>query len=109
MSPRANDRPASAPPALAVLTLLGLVGCTSIGDLGRLQQGAVTPGIHDWVGRDAALHAGAPVSAYNLTEDERTLRDLAFPLIEPSYDRQRWDAVIYEYGVNRLFRRDQWA
>jgi hypothetical protein len=54
------------------------------------------------------LHAGAPISAYNLTDAERTLRDLAFPLIEPPYDRQRWDAVVYEYGTKRSFRRELW-
>ncbi|MFZ2066132.1 MAG: hypothetical protein WAV27_09140 [Xanthobacteraceae bacterium] len=44
-----------------------------------------------------------------MTEDERALRDLAFPLIEPPYERQRWDAVIYEYGIDRLMRRDVWV
>ncbi len=44
-----------------------------------------------------------------MTDDERTLRDLAFPLIEPSYDRQRWDAVVYEYGTKRSFQRELWA
>ena len=111
MSPRANERRASALPRLpplAIVALLVLAGCSSIGDFGRLQPALVTDDIHAWVGRDAARHAGAPVSAYHLTDDERTLRDLAFPLIEPPYDRQRWDAVIYEYGINRLFRRDLW-
>jgi hypothetical protein len=114
MSPRANDRRERASPRLphlpplAILALLALPGCSSIGDFGRLQPALVTDDIHAWVGRDAARDAGAPVSAYNLTDDERTLRDLAFPLIEPPYDRQRWDAVIYEYGINRLFRRDLW-
>ncbi len=111
MSPRVNDRRASVLPRLpplVILALLVLPGCSSIGDFGRLQSALVTDDIHAWVGRDAARRAGAPVSAYNLTDDERTLRDLAFPLIEPPYDRQRWDAVIYEYGINRLFQRDLW-
>ena len=88
--------------------LAGLAGCSSIGDFGQLQPALVTDGIHDWVGRDAARHAGDPVSAIPLTDDERALRDLAFPLIEPSYDRQRWNAVVYEYGIDRRFRRDLW-
>jgi hypothetical protein len=94
---------------LTVLALLALGGCSSTGDFGRLRPDLVTDDIHAWVGRDAARNAGAPVSAYNLTDDERTLRDLAFPLIEPPYDRQRWDAVIYEYGINRKFRHDPWV
>jgi hypothetical protein len=89
--------------------MLLVSGCTSIGDLGRLQSPLVTDDIHAWVGQEAAAHAGAPVSINNLTDDERTLRDLAFPLIEPPYDRVRWDAVVYEYGQKRAFRRDLWT
>ncbi len=89
---------------MAVLALLALSGCSSIGDLGALDPHPVADGIHDWVGQEAALRNGAPISAYNLTDDEHTLRDLAFPLIEPPYDRQRWDAVVYEWGDKRKFR-----
>ncbi len=89
--------------------MLLVSGCTSIGDFGRLQSPLVTDDIHAWVGQEAAAHAGTPVSVNNLTDDERTLRDLAFPLIEPPYDRVRWDAVVYEYGQKRAFRRDLWA
>ena len=81
------------------LLLLVLSGCTSIGDFGRCKTALVTDNIHAWVGQEAAASVGAPISLYNLTDEERTLRDLAFPLIEPPYDRQRWDAVVYEYGV----------
>jgi len=94
---------------LAVLALVLLPGCSSIGDFGRLQPAIVTDDIHAWVGQEAAANAGAPVSLYNLTDDERTLRDLAFPLIEPPYDRQRWDAVLYEYGTKHEFRRELWT
>ncbi len=95
-------------PFLAILALLALPACSSVGDFGRLQQEIVTDDIHAWVGWDAAVHAGAPISTYNLTEDEQALRDLAFALIEPPYDRIRWDAVIYEYGTKREFRRALW-
>jgi hypothetical protein len=36
-----------------------------------------------------------------LTDDERLLRDLAYPLIEPPYDRGRWDSLMLEYGIRR--------
>ena len=109
MLPRADCRRTKYP-ALAVLILLLLLpGCSSIGDFGRLQPQIVTDDIHAWVGRDAAAHAGAPISTYNLTEDEQALRDLAFALIEPSYDRIRWDAVVYEYGTKREFRSALWT
>ena len=108
MSPRIRFTPAIKPPFALLATLL-VSGCTSIGDFGRLQSPLVTDDIHAWVGQEAAAHAGAPVSVNNLTDDERTLRDLAFPLIEPPYDRVRWDAVVYEYGQKRAFRRDLWT
>jgi len=61
-----------------------------------------TPG----VGQEAAIRTGAPISLNNLIDDERILRDLAFPPIEPPYDRIRWDAVVYGYGQKREFRRN---
>jgi hypothetical protein len=94
--------------ALAVLAFVVLSGCSSIGDLGQLDPTPVSDGIHDWVGQQAAARGGAPISAFNLTDDEHTLRDLAFPLIEPPYDRQRWDAVVYEWGDKHSFQRALW-
>jgi hypothetical protein len=96
-------------PAIATLAVLIVSGCSSTGDFGRLRDDLATDDIHAWVGRDVATAVGAPVSQNDLTDDERTLRDLAFPLIEPPYDRQRWDAVLYEYGYKQFFRRELWA
>jgi len=91
-----------------LFVLPALARCTSIGDFGRLERPFITDNIHDWVGQEAATRAGALISLDNLTEDERTLRDLAFPLIVPPYDRQRWDAVLYEYGVKHEFLNSLW-
>jgi len=96
-------------PPLAMLALLFLGNCSSIADFGRLRSDLVADDIHAWVGEDAAQSVGAPVSLNNLTEDELALRDLAFPLIEPPYDRIRWDAVLYEYGVQHSLRREEWV
>jgi hypothetical protein len=98
-----------APRPSALLTLLLLGGCTSVGDLGRLQQPLVADNIHAWVGQEAATHVGAPISSNNLTDDERTLRDLAYPLIEPPYDRRRWDEVLYEYGLQQRAGDTLWV
>jgi hypothetical protein len=89
--------------ALAAFALLG--GCgTPNGDFGRVQPYLVRDDIHDWIGPAAAARQGAVPSAYELTDDERELRDLAFPLIEPPYDRQRWDNVLREYGLAGNYR-----
>jgi hypothetical protein len=85
--------------SLAGALLLG--GCVTNGDFGRVRPELVNDDIHDWIGRDAVASIGAPASEYPFTDDERRLRDLAFPLIEPPYDRNRFDSVAREYGLGR--------
>ena len=82
--------------AFAVLSLLG--GCGN-GDFAEVLPTLVRDDIHDWVALDAT--AGQPTwpSRFGLTDDERQLRDLAYPLIEPPYNRQQWYSVFGEYGV----------
>ena len=87
--------------ALALPLLLG--ACAANGDFGRLKPGLVADDIHGWVGRDAARAVGVPVSQYPLTDEERQLRDLGYPLIEPPFDRARWYAIVNEYGVSHYF------
>jgi hypothetical protein len=95
-------------PVLAVFAVLALASCSSLGDLGYVDHPAVADNIHAWVGQEAAAHVGAPISLANLSEDERTLRDEAFPLIQPAYTRGRWDQVVYDYGQKRDFQRSLW-
>jgi len=88
--------------ALALPLLLGACAAAQ-GDFGRLKTSVVADDIHGWVGRDAARAVGAPVSQYPLTDEERTLRDLAYPLIELPFDRARWYSIVHEYGVSHHF------
>lgn len=88
--------------AMAVTALLA--GCAN-GDFGEVNQTLVTDGIHDWIGRDA--NAPKPGSTFEYTDDERALRDLAYPLIEPPYDRQKWYSVAGEYGLVRFTMEDR--
>lgn len=81
---------------MLMLLPLMLAGCAN-GDFGEVQPYLVTEGIHDWVGRDS----GAPPSTFAYTDDERALRDLAYPLIEPPFSRQRWYSIAGEYGLIR--------
>jgi hypothetical protein len=87
----------------AALCALIYIGCANA-DFGRVRASIWTDGIHAWVGRDAARRAGAPISQFYLTEDEILLRDLAYPLIEPPYDRQRWYSVLGEWGMTHYFK-----
>ncbi|MBI4276034.1 MAG: hypothetical protein HY659_15170 [Rhizobiales bacterium] len=92
----------AAPGIVTVCGLFLLAGC-AYGDFGRLRPLLVEDDIHAWVGADAARAYGQPISPYELTDPERKLRDLAFPLIQPPYDRQRWYSVLSEYGILRNF------
>ena len=79
------------------LAMLGaLTGCSTTGDFGEVRPMLVRDDIHDWVGRDATF--GIP-SQFELTDDERQLRDLAYPLIQAPYDRQQPYSVAMEYGA----------
>jgi len=91
----------------ALFCLIILFGCPN-GDFGRVRPPLVADSIHAWVGRDAARGAAAPISLYPLTDDERLLRDLAYPLIEPPYDRQRWYSVLGEWGLTNYFKPEWW-
>ena len=83
---------------LAAFSVLG--GCgTPKYDFGEMRPSLASDMTHDWLGPTAAARAGVEPSKFELTDDERELRDLAFPLIEPPYDRQKWDIVLREYGA----------
>lgn len=78
-----------------------LSGCAE-GDFGRIKSSLVTDDIHSWVGTTAAGSAGIAPSRFGLTDEERELRDLAYPLIEAPFDRQRWYSILGEYGLNGI-------
>ena len=82
----------------ATLSLLGACG-TPNADFGEVNPTLVSDGMHDWVGPYAS--AARKASGFELTDDERALRDLGYPLIEAPYDRQQWYSVAGEYGVFR--------
>jgi hypothetical protein len=83
----------------AAAAALLLAGCALNTDFGRVRPTLVTDDIHAWMGPAATASIGKPGSAFQLTEDELLLRDLAYPLIEPPYDRQQWYSVLNEYGA----------
>ncbi len=90
--------------ALAALTLLA--GCAN-GDFSEVKRYLVRDDIHDWVARDALIGTDVSPSTFVLTDDERQLRDLAYPLIQPSYDRHQWYSIAGEYGLIERAQRER--
>ena len=88
-------------PRLVVLgaALIVLAGCGTQGDFQEVSPAASRADMHDWLSLDAI--AGKPTwpSDFPLTEDERAMRDLAYPLIEWPYNRHKFYSVAGEYGV----------
>ncbi len=88
-------------PLFALTAVLLLAGCGLDGDFGEVNPARVGNDIHDWIGRDTIDRKPISPSEFALTDEERALRDLAYPLIQPPYERQKWDQVAREYGVIR--------
>jgi hypothetical protein len=86
---------------LAVPAVLGLLtGCGINGDFGRMRPSLVHDDTHAWMGPAAARGPGTDLAwRHQLTDQERMLRDLAYPLIEPPYDRNKWYSAIGEVGA----------
>lgn len=90
------------------LTILvpAFLGACADGDFGRIKPELVLDDTHAWLGTEAVNRNGGPFSVFPLTDEERLLRDLGYPLIEPPYDRQRWYSIVGEYGARRFVQRD---
>lgn len=84
--------------AFFAIAAIGLAGCGVNGDFGLVNGDLVRDDIHDWVGRKHSVGSEAPPGNFQLTDDERQLRDLAYPLLEPPYNRQKFHSVVSEYG-----------
>lgn len=80
---------------------LGLLsGCGANSDFGRVRPSLVNDDTHAWVGPAAARGPATNLAwRHQLTDEERTLRDLAYPLIEPPYERNKWYSAIGEVGA----------
>ena len=83
-------------PALLLL-LASLLGACSGGDFGRTREDMLNDDMHRWVGLEATSSVGIHPSQFQLTDNERQLRDLAYPLIEPPHSRPAWKSVFGDY------------
>ncbi len=76
-----------------------LLGACSGGDFGRTREDFRNDDMHRWMGAEATGSVGLRASQFQLTDDERQLRDRAYPLIEPPHSRPAWKAVFGDYQV----------
>lgn len=85
--------------AIAAVALCGLLaGCGANGDFGRMRTSLQHDDVHSWMGAAAAPNPADPVWKFPLTDEERRLRDLAYPLIEPPYNRNQWYSALGDLG-----------
>jgi hypothetical protein len=84
-------------PALALLLIGVALGGCSGGDFGRTRQDFLNDDMHRWLGGEATSSVGLRPSQFQLTDNERLLRDLAYPLIEPPHSRPAWKSVFGDY------------
>jgi hypothetical protein len=86
--------------AIPLLAAFGLLsGCGANGDFGRLRTSLQKDDSHAWMGDVTVREQGAIVWRHQLTDEERRLRDLGYPLIDPPYNRNRWNSVLGELGL----------
>lgn len=86
-----------AAPAVALGLSSALLGACSGGDFGRTRADMRNDDMHKWIGAEATASVGVKPSQFQLTDNERQLRDLAYPLIEPPHSRPAWNAVFGDY------------
>ena len=89
------------PVASAALVLLvgGMLAGCSGGDFGRTRQDFLNDDMHRWLGGEATSSVGLRPSQFQLTDNERQLRDYAYPLIEPPHSRPAWRSVFGDYAA----------
>jgi hypothetical protein len=82
-----------------VLLLLagGMLGACSGGDFGRTREDFRNDDMHRWIGLEVTSSVGLRPSQFQLTDEERQLRDVAYPLIEPPHSRPAWRSVFGDY------------
>ena len=83
-------------PALPIALALTLGACSG-GDFGRTREDMRSDDMHRWLGLEATSSVGLRPSQFQLTDNERQLRDLAYPLIEPPHSRPAWKSVFGDY------------
>jgi hypothetical protein len=80
-----------------LLIVSAMLGACSGGDFGRTREDFLNDDMHRWIGGEATASVGVRPSQFQLTDNERQLRDLAYPLIEPPHSRPAWKSVFGDF------------
>lgn len=78
-------------------------GCSRLGDFDRPNPSFFHDDVMPTGGILAATYRGEPVSDAPLTDDERTLRDLAYAIIAPPIARREWLISLTELRRSRIY------
>lgn len=97
--------PPAAKALVACLTALTLVGCAQQGDFGRQRANVINDEILPAVGFVSTYTAGEPVSHFNYTDDERTLRNLGWSLVVPTHSHDWIGRTAAELQRSQIIRR----
>lgn len=91
-----------------IMLCLPFIGCFNT-DFGRVRPTLRSDDMHSWMGPAVVDGTGIAPSQFRLTDDEKLMRDLAFPLIAPPYELNQWYSVLLHYGQTGAFRPNWWA
>lgn len=83
--------------AILLATIGASLAACSGGDFGRTRADMRSDDMHRWLGLEATGSLGLKASQFQLTDAERQLRDLAYPMIEPPLSRPAWKSVFGDY------------
>jgi hypothetical protein len=83
--------------AVLLALLAATLGACSGGDFGRTRADMRSDDMHRWLGAEVTSSVGLNPSQFQLTDEERQLRDLAYPMIEPPLSRPAWKSVFGDY------------
>lgn len=93
--------------SVALLLTAAAGACARIGDFDRPNPSLFHDELLPTVGAYAAQQRNEPVSSTPLTDEERTLRDLAYAIIAPPITRQKWLLTITDLRASRMLPNNE--
>src|SRR5262249_1085959 len=86
----------------SIITVALVSGCGLSGDFDRVRPSLATDEANARIARDELVRSGKKPSDFQLTDDERQLRDLGRAIIPSPNERNRWDTAFREYVRDEL-------